>query len=160
MTTNYLYQVWNADNDMNGNPRRVTMVYAPDGSIVAAFDDNYAGDHIPPGAVTLPTVRCKIMEYRDALKVEEWRQVARRYLDHLYPTGIEHIGRKALKSNTFAKLFRNRVIACRGKVRDLEGIRSSIWAIEEHRRNGYAHPATDDGIAIDLRVAALKAGAK
>ena len=74
----YLYQVWNAGNDTNGNSRRVTMVYR-DAILVAALDDAYRGATLGEGQ--LPSVNCSAKDYRDAIHDEDMRRIARTYLN-------------------------------------------------------------------------------
>ena len=64
-----IYQIiWTA-NDANGNPRRLTCVYAGPGDprescLLEVIEHGYGGDHIPPGAFVLPGFDVVPSEYR------------------------------------------------------------------------------------------------
>jgi hypothetical protein len=78
-----IYQIWDAGNDRNGNPRRLTMVFAVDANncyTVAARDHNYTGDQIPTSAATLPTVLVAPAVYREGMRSQKWRDIAAEYL--------------------------------------------------------------------------------
>lgn len=137
----HLFQVWNAGNDRNGNPRRATIVYcARTGALVAAIDDGYRGDQIPRGAATLPTVNCSVADYREALKMESARAVARRYLAARFPTEINAIGREVLDHTPEArKEFRANLRACAAtedQIRSYDDVRRAIWEVEVLQEKG------------------------
>jgi hypothetical protein len=151
----FTYQVWQAENDGNGNPRRVTLVYGPAGDIVAALDHGYQGDKIPGDAVQLPTVDCTGVAYRDLVRGEEVREVARRYLDREYPTGLGDLSREALRDPGILSAFRAKLRACRAAswmlkpgVCGVDMVRSMIWSVEAQRKAGHAFPADADGKAV------------
>jgi len=63
-----LYQILRTTSDTNGNPRRLTCVYAgpgdPNGGcLIEVIEHGYSGDHIPPGAFTLPSLDIPPAEY-------------------------------------------------------------------------------------------------
>jgi hypothetical protein len=66
-----MYQHLRCTNDGNGNPRRVYVFYAADGSIVAVEDEGYDGaPRACQGLVELPTIETYPAERRALLK--EW----------------------------------------------------------------------------------------
>ena len=68
----YLVQLWKADNDSNGNPRRLYVFMNPKtGQIIKAIDDGYKGrPYKYDSVVELPAVNITATEYRVILK--EW----------------------------------------------------------------------------------------
>jgi hypothetical protein len=63
-----IYQILSTTNDRNGNPRRLTVVYAgPNeeyhGHMVEVIEHGYSGDHTPEGAFQIPSVDITTKEY-------------------------------------------------------------------------------------------------
>ena len=68
------WQHLNAGNDVNGNPRRVFVVYTQAGHIFGTWDEGYVGTRVLPDNLRklpqLATLTIKPAEYRALLKVE------------------------------------------------------------------------------------------
>lgn len=64
-----MYQHLRCTSDGNGNPRRVYVFYAADGSIVAVEDEGYRGTPAAcRGLVQLPTIETYPAERRELLR--------------------------------------------------------------------------------------------
>ena len=64
-----MYQHLRCTNDGNGNPRRVYVFYAADGSIVAVEDEGYRGTPaVCRGLAQLPTIETYPAERRELLR--------------------------------------------------------------------------------------------
>lgn len=63
-----IYQILEAPNDTNGNPRRITCQYSNiDGGILAVYEHGYRGDCLPLLGIEdiqLPTVNISVSEYQ------------------------------------------------------------------------------------------------
>lgn len=62
-----------ADNDYNGNPRRVYTLIDEEGHYVGAWDEGYNGHHAVPGvwrdaAYAAPRQKISVTEYKRILK--------------------------------------------------------------------------------------------
>lgn len=71
----HVTQHWRADNDSNGNPRRIYMVWDRDGRLIAALDEGYSGfpralsDKQRSGRlIDLGSVNIANSEYRSTLR--------------------------------------------------------------------------------------------
>lgn len=63
-----IYQILSTTNDTNGNPRRLTCVYAGPGDpyescLVEVIEHGYTGHRVPHGAFQLPGVNITPAEY-------------------------------------------------------------------------------------------------
>lgn len=62
-------QHWCAPNDVNGNPRRLFVVFDDQGNIARIVDEGYRGEPADIRAlVHLPSVRITATEYRNLIK--------------------------------------------------------------------------------------------
>lgn len=139
------YQVHAADNDSNGNPRRATVVYAPNGSIAAVMDHGYLGDRIPRDAVTLASVAVAPRAYREIIAVGADLDAARKYLA-AHPDGTVGWPWSTIDDGPARfKTFRQRAKALGLNPKRLDEIASKVCVVLELRANGYGW--TGPGVA-------------
>jgi len=68
-----IYQEWRTKNDRNGNPRRITVVWHPDGELSNVIEHGYGGcpyreEKSQKGNADLGFVFVPPAEYRDMVK--------------------------------------------------------------------------------------------
>lgn len=64
-----IVQQWRAQNDVNGNPRRVFVLFDDSGSIAGAIDEGYTSEPTElRGFAHLPAVRITATEYKQLLR--------------------------------------------------------------------------------------------
>lgn len=69
-----IIQQWRAQNDVNGNPRRIFVIYADTGEIVGAVDEGYNSEPSElRGFAHLPSVKISATEYKQLLRQFEDR---------------------------------------------------------------------------------------
>ena len=62
-----------APHDLNGNPRRLYVVFDTNGSPIAAYDENYAGKNaIPPKYRNLPEISSLNITTKDYKDMLNW----------------------------------------------------------------------------------------
>lgn len=133
----FAYQIHAADNDSNGNPRRATVVYAPNGSIAAVMDHGYSGDRIPRDAVTLARVDVTPRAYREIVAHGADLDAARKYLA-AHPDGVTGWAWADVDDGPERwRTFRQRAKALGLNPKRLSEIASQVCVVLELRSNGY-----------------------
>ena len=89
---------YKANNDRNGNPRRVYVLFDDQNEALAAWDEGYSGYDAVPGdfrkkARNAETRDCSVKEYKDWLKLPspDYAWDVKGYEDYLRDVILDHL---------------------------------------------------------------------